>query len=186
MLLYNGYDSGTNVWPASHSFRSSPMRPHLALLGVPITLRPTALVSGLLAALATALVMRERRAALSAAAGVLWYSADCAHVVGHIVSSQAVGAPMDAVDFGLYPKSVYLDHDVSPQQHIGRACGGIVASLIAVLVLAALARIVTSPPARQLLTIAAAQHGLILTVSLLPVRLVDGGVIYANLPKLRS
>jgi hypothetical protein len=161
------------------------MRPHLVLLGVPVTLRPTALVAGLLSALGVAAVTRERRAALSAAAGVLWYSADCAHVVGHIVSSQAVGAPLDAVDFGLYPKSVYLDHDVSPRQHIGRACGGVGASLIAALALAALARIVTTAPARQLLTIAAAQHGLLCVVSLLPVPQVDGGVIYANLPKLR-
>ncbi len=161
------------------------MRPHLALLGVPITLRPTALVAGMLSALVVALVTQERRAALSAAAGMLWYSADCVHVVGHIVSSQAVGAPMDAVDFGIYPKSVYDDDDVSPQQHIGRACGGVVASLIATLVLTALARVVTNPLARQLLTIAAAQHGLLCVLSLLPVRLVDGGVIYANLPKLR-
>lgn len=160
------------------------MSPHLSLLGVPVTLRPTALGAGILSALVVALVARERRAALSTAAGVLWYSADCAHVVGHIVSSRAAGAPMDAVDFGLYPKSVYVDDDVSPQQHIGRACGGVVASLIAALALAALARTVTTSPARQLLTIAAAQHSLLFAVSMLPLRLVDGGVIYANLPKL--
>jgi membrane-associated PAP2 superfamily phosphatase len=160
------------------------MRPHLLLLGVPVTIRPTALVAGILSALGVALVTRERRAALSAAAGVLWYSADCAHVVGHIISSRAAGAPMDGVDFGLYPKSVYLDHDVSPRQHIGRASGGLVASLVAALALAALARLITTPPLRQLLTISAAQHGLLFVVSMLPVRLVDGGVIYANLPKL--
>jgi len=80
---------------------------------------------------------------------------------------------------------VYFDHEVSPQQHIGRAGGGVVASLIATLVLAALARAVTNPLARQLLMIAAAQHGLLFALSMLPVRLVDGGVIYANLLKLR-
>jgi membrane-associated PAP2 superfamily phosphatase len=155
------------------------------LLGVRVTIRPTALVSGTLSALAVALVAREQRAALSVAAGVLWYTADCAHVIGHIVSSRAVDAPMDAVDFGLYPKSVYLDNDVSPQQHIGRACGGIVASLLAVLVLVGLSRIVATPLMRRLLVIAAVQHGLLLALSLLPVQIVDGGVIYANLPKLR-
>jgi len=138
----------------------------------------------MLSALVVALVTRERRVALGAAAGVLWYSADYVHVVGHIVSSQAAGAPMDAIDFGLYPKSVYVDHEVSPQQHIGRACGGVGASLITTLVLAALRRGVTNPPARQLLTIAVAQHGLLFVLSLLPVRLVDGGVIFANLLKL--
>jgi len=160
------------------------MSRHLSLLGVPVIVRPTALVAGMLSALAVALVTRERRVVLSAAAGVLWYTADYVHVVGHIVSSQAAGAPMDAVDFGIYPKSVYFDNEVSPQQHIGRACGGVVASLITTLVLAALTRGVTNPSAKQLLTIAAAQHGLLFVLSLLPVRLVDGGVIYANLLKL--
>jgi hypothetical protein len=161
------------------------MRIPLSLLGVPLIIRPTALGAGILSALVVALVTRERRATLSAAAGVLWYTADCVHVVGHIFSSQAVGAPLDAVDFGLYPKSVYVDHDVSPQQHIGRAAGGVVASLVATIVLAALNRGVTNPLARQLLTIATAQHGLLVVLSLLPVQLVDGGVIYANLLKLR-
>lgn len=157
------------------------MRLHLSVLGVPVRVRPTALVAGALSALAVAAGARERRVALSAAAGVLWYIADYVHVAGHIVSSQAVGAPMDAVDFGLYPKSVYLDDNVSPQQHIGRACGGVAASLIATLALAALTRGVTSPLARRLLAIATAQHGLLAALSLLPTRRVDGGVIYANL-----
>ncbi|NJN16646.1 MAG: hypothetical protein HC822_10415 [Oscillochloris sp.] len=161
------------------------MRPAFSLLGVPVTLRPTALGAGLLSTLVVALVTRERRVMLSSAAGLLWYSADCAHVAGHIVSSQMAGAPMDAVDFGLYPMSVYRNHDVSPQQHIGRAAGGVVVSLIAALVLAMLARAVTTAPARQLLTISAAQHGLLFVLSMLPVPMVDGGVIYANLPKLR-
>lgn len=162
------------------------MRIHGSLLGLPIIIRPTALGAGILSALVVALVTRERRIALSIAAGGLWYTADAIHVVGHIVSSQAVGAPLDAVDFGLYPKSVYFDHDVSPQQHIGRAAGGVVASLIATLVLATLTRRVTHPTAKPLLMIATVQHSLLLILSLLPVRLVDGGVIYANLWKLRS
>jgi membrane-associated PAP2 superfamily phosphatase len=161
------------------------MRPQLLLLGVPVTIRPTALVAGILSTLVVAVVTRERRLALSAAAGVLWYTADYIHVVGHIVSSQAVGAPMDAVDFGIYPKSVFVEGDVAPQQHIGRACGGVLASLISTLTLVALTRSVTPPLAKQLLTIAAAQHGFLFVLSMLPVRLVDGGVIYANLPKLR-
>lgn len=161
------------------------MSPRLLLFGFPITLRPTALVSGALSALTVALVAREHRAALSASAGALWYTADCVHVVGHIVSSQAAGAPMDTVDFGLYPKSVYFDNDVSPQQHIGRACGGVLASLLAVLVLITLRRGATNPMPKRLLTIAVAQNSLLLALSLLPVPFVDGGVIYANLLKLR-
>lgn len=160
------------------------MRPHLSLFSVPVTLRPTTLGSGLLSALVVAFVSREHRAALSAAAGVLWYTADATHVIGHILSSRMVGAPMHAVDFGLYPMSVYLDHDVSPQQHLGRACGGVGASLIAALSLTMLARTTTTSPARQLLTITAAQHGLLFVASMLPVQIFDGGVIYTNLRKL--
>ncbi|NJM08605.1 hypothetical protein HC891_24090 [Candidatus Gracilibacteria bacterium] len=156
-----------------------------SLLGVPITIRPTAFGAGVLSSLVVALLTREHRVLLSTAAGMLWYSADAAHVVGHIVSSQLVDAPMDGVDFGIYPMSVYLDHEVSPMQHIGRAAGGLTASLSATLVLAMLARMVPSAPAKQILTIAAAQNGLISLVSLLPIPMVDGGVIYANMRKLQ-
>jgi hypothetical protein len=160
------------------------MRPHLSLLGVPVTLRPTALGVGLLSALVVAFVSRDHRAAWGLAAGMLWYTADATHVIGHIISSRMVEAPMHAIDFGLYPMSVYLNHDVSPQQHLGRACGGVGASLIAALSLTMLARITTTSPARQLLTIAAAQHGLLFGASMLPVQLVDGGIIYTNLRQI--
>ncbi len=158
---------------------------HFSLLGVPVTVRPTALGTGLLSSLIVALVTRKRRSALSVAAGVLWYSVDCVHVVGHIVSSRMADAPMDGIDFGLYPKSVYLNHDVSPQQHLGRAAGGPITSLIAALILGALARTVRTAPTRQLLTLNAAQHGILLVLSMLPLPMVDGGVIYTNLRKLR-
>jgi hypothetical protein len=156
-----------------------------SLLGVPVTLRPTAVVTGITAALVVAALVREQRALAAVSAGALWYVADCVHVAGHILSSRAVGAPMDAIDVGLYPMSVYADHDVTPQQHIGRASGGVAASLLGAIALAALARAVGKGRARQLLTIAAAQHGLLFALSMLPTRLVDGGVIYANLAKLR-
>lgn len=157
-----------------------------ALLDVPVTLRPTALGAGLLSGLIVAGVTRERRAALALGASALWYTADCAHVVGHILSSRAVGAPMDAVDFGLYPKSVYHDHAVAPEQHIGRAVGGVGASLLAALIVGALARLIDGPLARPLLRISAAQHGLLFAISMLPLPIVDGGVIYANLARLRG
>jgi membrane-associated PAP2 superfamily phosphatase len=160
------------------------MKPSFSFLGIPVTLRPTALGAGILSALIVALITRERRTALSAAAAVLWYAADATHVAGHIVSSQAVGAPMNGVDFGLYPMSVYFDHNVSPQQHIGRACGGVTASLIATLILIALLRKTTDPFVRKVLLIAFLQHGALFSLSLLPIRMVDGGVIYANLAEL--
>ena len=161
------------------------MGPAFSLLGVPVTLRPTAVVTGITSALVVAAIARERRALLALSAGALWYAADCFHVVGHILSSRAVGAPMDAIDVGLYPKSVYVDHNVTPQQHIGRSVGGVAASLLGAVALTALARAAGEGRAKELLTIAAAQHGLLFALSMLPTPLVDGGVIYANLAKLR-
>lgn len=162
------------------------MTASFSLLGVPVTLRPTALLAGVASALVVAVVVRENRAPLAASAGLLWYTADAAHVIGHIVSSRAAGAPMDGVEFGLYPMSVYKDNAVTPQQHIGRAIGGVTASLLASLALTGLARATKDQRARQLLAIAAAQHGLLFALSTLPTPIVDGGVIYANLAKLRD
>jgi hypothetical protein len=162
------------------------MKIETRLAGLPITLRPTALLSGMLSALVIARLSREHRAALGVVAGALWYTADATHVVGHVISSQAVGAPMQGIDFGIYPMSVYTDHDVSPQQHIGRAIGGISASLIACLLLSIVLQRTTQPTLRKVLLIAVAQHGLLFVLSLLPTRLVDGGVIYHNLAKLRE
>lgn len=161
------------------------MGPAFSLLGVPVTLRPTAVVTGITSALVVAAIARERRALLALSGGALWYAADCFHVMGHILSSRAVGAPMDAIDVGLYPKSVYVDHNVTPQQHIGRSVGGVAASLLGAVALTALARAAGEGRAKELLTIAAAQHGLLFALSMLPTPLVDGGVIYANLAKLR-
>lgn len=160
------------------------MRSSLTYLGVPVRLRPAALLAGVLNALIVGLVTRDRRMALAAA--LLWYVADGGHVAGHIVSSQVVAAPLTAIDFGLYPKNVYHNDQVSPQQHIGRASGGVLASLLATLVWALLARAAAPGTIKTLLTIAAIQHGLLGGASLLPIPFVDGGVIYANLAKIMA
>lgn len=143
-------------------------------------------MSGALSALVTAGVAHNNRTFLSAGAGVLWYLADCTHVAGHIISSHAVGAPMDAVDFGVYPKSVYHNNAVSPQQHIGRASGGLAASLIATLLFAVGARLIHQGVWRKLLTIAAIQNAVIFAGGMLPIPIVDGGVILANIRKLNA
>jgi hypothetical protein len=162
------------------------MKIETRLAGLPIILRPTALLAGIVSALVIGRLTNEQQLALGAAAGVLWYTADATHVVGHVISSQAIGAPMKGIDFGIYPMSVYTDHDVSPQQHIGRAIGGISASLIACLLLSIVWQRTTQPTLRKILLIAAAQHGILFLLSLLPTKLVDGGVIYHNLAKLRQ
>jgi predicted alpha/beta hydrolase len=162
------------------------MHVSLSFLGLPVTLWPTALVSGTLSSLIVATFWRADRAALAAGAGALWYVADGAHVLGHVLSSQWSGAPLDAVDFGVYPQRVYRNNEVSPRQHIGRAVGGVAASLMLALALLALSCIFGPGWVRQLLTIAAAQNGLLFAISMLPLPIVDGGVMYTNLAHLRG
>ncbi len=156
------------------------------LLGVPVTLRPIALLCGVPSTLITALVARDNRVLLAAGAGALWYVADTTHTIGHIISSRAVDAPIDAVDFGIYPKTVYYNNDVSPQQHIGRASGGLIASLLTALVFALVAWLLPQGVARKLLTIAAIQNAIVLVGGMLPIPMVDGGVIFANVRKLNA
>lgn len=158
----------------------------LSLLGVPITLHPTTLISGVVSAIITAAVVRNDRVQSTVGAGLLWYVADCTHVVGHIVSSQAVNAPLDAIDFGLYPKNVYHNNAISPQQHIGRSIGGVGASFLAALLLILAARLINHGLIKKLLTIAAIQNAFLFIISMLPVPMVDGGVMYANVRKLND
>jgi Zn-dependent protease len=63
----------------------------------------------------------------------IWFNmfqgADTLHTIGHILSSRSVGAPMDAITTRLgIQTTVYHNNDVTPEQHIGRAIGGPLAS----------------------------------------------------------
>lgn len=157
-----------------------------SLLHVPVIIRPTALISGTLAALVTAAVTRNNRAVLSVSAGVLWYAADCTHVVGHIISSQAVAAPIDAVEFGIYPKNIYHNNTVSPQQHIGRSIGGLIASFGSAMLFVLLARLLPHRLGKKLFIIAAIENALVFSAAMLPIPIVDGGVILTNLRKMNA
>ncbi len=66
------------------------------------------------------------------AAILLWYQTDIVHVIGHIISARLSKAPMDYVKWGIMPLTGYHDHDVTPEQHIGRSVGGPIASALAV------------------------------------------------------
>jgi hypothetical protein len=158
------------------------MEGSMTFLGVPVRLRPIAAVAGLLNLVLIGLITRDAKLALAAAG--LWYTADAAHVAGHIASSHLAGAPLDAVDFGLYPMSVYHDHDVTPQQHIGRASGGVGTSLVLAILLALVVRLLGEGQGHRLARVAAAQHAFLAAASLLPIRMVDGGIIYTNLLKI--
>lgn len=65
--------------------------------------------------------------------GAVWFvifqASYVLHSIGHILSARQVGAPMHSVvlHWG-FQINEYLDHRVTPQQHIGRAIGGPLAS----------------------------------------------------------
>lgn len=55
----------------------------------------------------------------------LWQAADTLHSVGHILSAKRTDAPVDAVvQTRGFQVIRYIKHDVTPQQHVGRAIGG--------------------------------------------------------------
>jgi hypothetical protein len=168
-----------------------PRTPHFHILGVPTRLRPIAALPGLLlAALIYGLarrLARESPAPLLALTGALaWYEADLIHVTGHIASSQLAGAPMDYVRWGFFATNGYTRHDVTPQQHIGRSLGGPIASGLAAIVYWLAWRALGRTLLGQFALIACIQNTVIALGSLAPLRIFDGGVIYANLPKLNQ
>jgi len=154
---------------------------------VPARLRPSAalplpVIGALVYLLARKL--REEQAPLLALAGVLsWYEADLIHVAGHIVSSRRAGAPMDEVRWGFLAANGYHDHDVSPQQHIGRSLGGPIASAAAALLYWLAWRALHRTLLGRVALIACVQNALVAIGSMAPLPVIDGGVIYANLRK---
>lgn len=92
---------------------------------------------------------------------------------------------MDNIDFALYPKNVYFNHDVSPQQHIGRASGGFIASLSATLICGAVARLVRGRAIARFVWLVAIQQALFVVGSVIPLPMFDGGVILAHMRKRR-
>jgi len=158
----------------------------MRVFGLKIDLRPTAPLPGLMmAALTYALLPRGPRRLLEALAGVaLWYEAELSHVLGHLVSSRLVGAPVDRIRWGLIMATLYDDNDVTPRQHIGRAVGGPVGSALAMLCWWALWRLSSGKPIGRLALIALASNMFLTLVSWLPLPGVDGGVILRNIRKL--
>jgi hypothetical protein len=165
-----------------------PRTPHFHILGIPTRLRPIAALPGLLMAtliytLARRLA-RESSAPLLALTGALaWYEADLIHVTGHIASSRLVDAPMDYVRWGFFATNGYKQHDVTPQQHIGRSLGGPIASGLAASVYWLAWRALGRTLLGQIALIACIQNTVVALGSLAPLPIFDGGVIYANLPK---
>lgn len=106
-------------------------------------------------------------------------AADLGHAVAHIFSARYAGAPMDEVliSEGM-PRTLYEDNDVSPRVHRLRALGGPIFSAVGLLV-SLLLRSLTPRDStmRELVNWSCLGHGFILTGSLAPLPMVDGGSI---------
>jgi Zn-dependent protease len=105
--------------------------------------------------------------------------ADLGHAIAHIPSARYSGAPVDEIliSSGM-PRTLYLNHDVSPSTHRKRALGGPIFSTIGVLLSFLVYGLSTSGAlTRELAGWSLIGHGFILIGSLLPFPMVDGGSI---------
>jgi hypothetical protein len=167
-----------------------PRNPLFKLLGVPVIPRPDLLLAAPLSGgLAYALARRRAYGGGSAcvvgvAAALLWHKAEMVHVAGHIISSRACGAPMDFVSWGVLAGNGYTDHDVTPQQHIGRSIGGPIASALATIFYWLLWRSLKGKLPRAIAAAGFGYNALMAVGSLAPLPVVDGGVIYKNMREL--
>jgi len=110
--------------------------------------------------------------------------ADFGHALSHIASARYAGAPMDEVlmdevliSAGM-PRTIYLDNDVSSQTHRLRSLGGPIFSTLGLAVSLFLRALTPyGSLARMVADWSCIGHGFILAGSLMPLPVVDGGVI---------
>ena len=105
--------------------------------------------------------------------------ADVGHAMAHTVSARLAGAPMDEILLSAeMPRTLYENNDVLPQVHILRSLGGPVFSLICV-ILSLLWRGLSPRKSisRELAEISLFGHSFILLGSVVPLPMVDGGII---------
>jgi hypothetical protein len=155
--------------------------------GVPIMVQPVfwplpVLVTGVLTWIA-GLRRPERSWVQRLAVGLLAMPvallADIGHAMAHTVSARLAGAPMDEILLSAeMPRTLYQNNDVLPQVHIMRSLGGPVFSLIS----SALSLLWRSMAARgsvsrELAEISLVGHSFILFGSVIPLPMVDGGII---------
>lgn len=159
----------------------------LQVLGTPIRVEPSVLVNivGLWGGVSWLGARRHpgRGAAQAALIGLgetaLLMPADFGHALAHIVSARAAGAPMDEVYISMgMPRTLYYNNDVSPDAHRIRAIGGPIFSALCLLASAAVADAAPEGSlTREMAGWSALGHGMILAGSLVPLPIVDGGVL---------
>jgi hypothetical protein len=119
------------------------------------------------------------RLAFGALSTLALFAADIGHALAHIVSARHAGAPMDEILLSQgMPRTLYHDDNVPPRAHRLRALGGPVYSALG-LALSALLRWLAPRDSslHELAGWSCLGHGLILSGSLVPLPIVDGGTI---------
>jgi hypothetical protein len=105
--------------------------------------------------------------------------ADVGHAMAHMVSARWAKAPMDVILlYSGMPRTLYENNAVPPKTHIKRSLGGPIFSLLSSA--ASLLWRRASPAgslSRDLATLSLASHSFILIGSLVPLPMVDSGII---------
>lgn len=109
----------------------------------------------------------------------LGYGVFFVHSLGHVLSARAVGAPMDVlVVNAVHWLTLYFNSGVAPQAHLGRAAGGPLANVAAILVTRRLrAQIPAGALGRDLLDTFLLFNAALLAAALLPTPSFDGGTL---------
>ncbi len=120
---------------------------------------------------------RMARLPLAGLGALLLGGANLIHSLGHIISARAAQAPVDGLLINAVQwTTVYRDHSIPPEAHIGRAIGGPLASLAALVAARAIRPLMPAGPlGRDLLDIFLAGNALIGGAAMLPLTSSDGG-----------
>ena len=170
------------------TFTSPPfgeMRPTIKILNTPVVVKPG--FFGNLFALWTGMTWLSGRkhperhfpvrlfaGALSASALIL---SDVGHAFAHTISARFAGAPMDEIELSSgMPRTIYHEDHVPPRVHRMRALGGPLFSVLGLGISLLVRSLVPRHSiAREVADWSSVGHGLILTGSLAPLPIVDGG-----------
>jgi hypothetical protein len=105
--------------------------------------------------------------------------AEIGHAMAHTVSARLAGAPMDEILLSTsMTRTLYKNNAVPPQTHIERSLGGPIFSLMSFLLSLLWRRLsLRGTLSRDLADVSLVSHGFILLGSIVPLPMVDGGII---------
>jgi Zn-dependent protease len=146
--------------------------------GMPVLVKAGFIVYLIALSVLASLVSRRRSLWMTAWRVLCLLYADVGHTLGHAVSAQQAGAPMKGIVLRAFPITLYSDEPVMPYQHVGRALGGPLFSLMSALIGLVL-RGLTRPQTalREMADWFVIPNAILGASSLLPGPQLDGGVI---------